>query len=84
MSARVLVSGANGFIGSAVVLALLRHGWRVRALVRPASDTASIDDLDVEIVRGDLLDPASLNRALAGCEGLFHVAADYRKLFQGG
>lgn len=78
MSARVLVSGANGFVGSAVCLALLRHGYTVRALARPTSDTASLDDVDVEIVRGDLLDPASLERALEGCEGLFHVAADYR------
>ncbi|WHZ18527.1 MAG: Hopanoid-associated sugar epimerase HpnA [Rhodanobacteraceae bacterium] len=78
MSARVLVSGAGGFVGSAVVRALLRHGYTVRALARPASDTANLDGVDVEIARGDLLDPPSLERALAGCEGLFHVAADYR------
>ena len=78
MSARVLVSGANGFVGSAVLRALLRHGYRVRALARPSSDIANLDGLDVEIVRGDLLDPPSLKRALRDCEGLFHVAADYR------
>ncbi|HEX5962023.1 MAG TPA: hopanoid-associated sugar epimerase [Rhodanobacteraceae bacterium] len=78
MTARVLVSGANGFVGSAVVRALLRRGYTVRALVRAASDTAGLAGLEVEIVRGDLLDPASLARALAGCGGLFHVAADYR------
>ncbi|HET7929913.1 MAG TPA: hopanoid-associated sugar epimerase [Rhodanobacteraceae bacterium] len=78
MNARVLVSGANGFVGSAVVLALLRHGYAVRALVRPASDTTNLDGADVEIVRGDLLDPDSLLQALQGCDGLFHVAADYR------
>ncbi|MGH8234241.1 MAG: hopanoid-associated sugar epimerase [Rhodanobacteraceae bacterium] len=78
MSARVLVSGANGFVGSAVCLALLRHGYAVRALARPTSDTASLEEMDVELVRGDLLDPPSLQRALEGCEGLFHVAADYR------
>ncbi|MDE2496940.1 MAG: NAD-dependent epimerase/dehydratase family protein, partial [Xanthomonadaceae bacterium] len=78
MSGRVLVSGANGFVGSAVVRALLRHGYAVRALARPSSDTANIDGVDVEIVRGDLLDPTSLERALLGCEGLFHLAADYR------
>lgn len=78
MKTRVLVSGANGFVGSAVVLALLRHGYTVRALVRPSSDTANLDGVDVEVVRGDLLDPPSLNGALDGCDGLFHVAADYR------
>ncbi|HET7592354.1 MAG TPA: hopanoid-associated sugar epimerase [Rhodanobacteraceae bacterium] len=78
MSARVLVSGANGFVGSAVCLALLRHGFTVRALARPTSDIASLDGLDVEIARGDLLEPPTLRQALQGCEGLFHVAADYR------
>ncbi|TAM99139.1 MAG: NAD-dependent epimerase/dehydratase family protein, partial [Rhodanobacteraceae bacterium] len=78
MSARVLVSGASGFVGSAVVRALLRHGYTVRALTRPAGDTANLDGLDVETARGDLLDPQSLEHALEGCEGLFHAAADYR------
>lgn len=78
MSGRILVSGANGFVGSAVVRALLRHGYPVCALARASSDTANLDGLDVQIVRGDLLDPASLERALRNCEGLFHVAADYR------
>lgn len=78
MNARVLVSGANGFVGSAVVRALLRHGYPVRALVRPSSDMGNLDGLDVDIAQGDLRDPASLDRALQGCEGLFHVAADYR------
>lgn len=78
MSGRILVSGANGFVGSAVVRALLRHGYPVRALARASSNTANLDGLDVEIFRGDLLDAGSLERALEGCEGLFHVAADYR------
>ena len=76
MSAPVLVSGANGFVGSAVVRALLRHGYPVHALARSSSDTANLAGLDVEIVRGDLLDPPSLERALQGCEGLFHLAAN--------
>jgi len=78
MSARILVSGANGFVGSAVVRALLHRSYPVRALVRASSDIANLDRLDVEIVRGDLLDMPSLESALRDCEGLFHVAADYR------
>jgi dihydroflavonol-4-reductase len=78
MSARVLVSGGNGFVGSAVVRALLRRGYAVRALVRQSGNLASLAGLEVEIVRGDLLDPPSLERALQDCQGLFHVAADYR------
>jgi dihydroflavonol-4-reductase len=78
MSGRVLVSGANGFVGSAVVRALLRRGYPVRALARASSDTTNLEGLDVEIVRGDLLDSPSLEHALENCEGLFHVAANYR------
>ncbi|HEX7368863.1 MAG TPA: hopanoid-associated sugar epimerase [Rhodanobacteraceae bacterium] len=78
MTTRVLVSGANGFVGSAVVRALLGHGYAVRALARPSSDTANLDGLDVELVRGQLLDLPSLESALKNCAGLFHVAADYR------
>lgn len=78
MNAPVLVTGAGGFVGSAVTRALLRHGFKVRALLRPDGDTANLAGLDAGIVRGDLLDPASLEAALAGCAGVFHVAADYR------
>jgi dihydroflavonol-4-reductase len=78
VSVRVLVTGGAGFVGSAVVRALLGHGYVVRVLARATSNVASLAGLDVELVHGDLLDPASLDQALAGCEGLFHVAADYR------
>jgi dihydroflavonol-4-reductase len=78
MKTHVLVSGASGFVGSAVTFALLRHGYAVRALVRPSSNVANLEGANVEVVQGDLLDPRSLERALEGCEGLFHVAADYR------
>src|SRR2546430_1726370 len=71
----VLVTGASGFLGWHVARVLLERGYQVRALVRPGSH---ISNLDVEIVTGDLRDPASLERAVAGCGLLFHVAADYR------
>ena len=74
----ILVTGATGFVGSAVVRRLLAAGEVVRVLVRPASDLRNIEGLDVEAVRGDLGAPESLGRAVAGCEALFHVAADYR------
>ena len=73
-----LVTGANGFVGAAVVRALLARGEAVRALVRPNSNTLNLDDLPVEVVRGDLTDRQSLQRAAAGCNTVFHVAADYR------
>ncbi len=73
-----MLTGATGFVGAAVLRALLAKGVRVRALVRPASDTRNLDGLDVERVAGDLGDPASLARAVAGCRALYHVAADYR------
>jgi dihydroflavonol-4-reductase len=75
---RALVTGATGFVGAAVARALLREGWEVRALARKGSDRRNLRTLVVEVVEGDLADPASLARAVAGCEALFHVAADYR------
>ena len=73
-----LVTGATGFVGSAVLRALLRRGEPVRALVRPSSSLRLLEGLPVDIVAGDLADPAGCRGALRGCDALFHVAADYR------
>jgi len=73
-----LVTGATGFVGSAVLRQLLAAGHNVRALVRPNSDCRNLTGLPVEIVNGDVRDRQSLDRAMAGCSTLFHVAADYR------
>lgn len=70
-----LVTGASGFIGWHVARLLLARGERVRALVRASS---SVPELDVELVAGDLRDPDSLARAVAGCGVVYHIAADYR------
>jgi len=70
-----LVTGASGFVGWHVAKALIERGHRVRALVRASSN---IPELEVEIIKGDLRDRASLERAVAGCGLVFHVAADYR------
>jgi dihydroflavonol-4-reductase len=72
-----LVTGATGFIGANVVHALLEAGSAVRALVRRDSDRRNLAGLPVEIVYGDLRDPASLRAALQGCHTLYHVAAQY-------
>ena len=73
-----LVTGATGFVGAAVARCLIASGRRVRALVRETSVRRNLVGLDAEIVTGDLRDQASLEPALAGCDELFHVAADYR------
>ena len=73
-----LVTGATGFVGSAVARKLLAAGETVRVLARPGSDRRNIEGLAVEVVEGDLRDRASLERAMKGCSALFHVAADYR------
>ena len=75
---KVFVTGATGFLGSHVARALQAQGAELRLLVRPTSDLRNIDDLNAERVVGDLRDPASIEKALAGCEAVFHVAADYR------
>lgn len=73
----VLVTGASGFVGSALTRTFRDAGYRVRAFVRPSSPRGNLDPRD-ELVEGDLADPASLTRALAGCRFLVHAAADYR------
>lgn len=74
---RALVTGANGFIGSHVVRSVLSAGAEVRALVRAKSDTRNLHGLPIELAYGDLSDQASLDRALADIDTLFHVAARY-------
>lgn len=73
-----LLTGATGFIGSAVLRRLLAAGHDVRVLVRPGGDRRNLAGLPIGIVEGDLCDAASLQRAVIGCRALFHVAADYR------
>ena len=75
---KALVTGATGFVGAAVARALLGAQWRVRVLARPGSDRRNLKSLAVEVSEGDLADSSSLERAAQGCDGLFHVAADYR------
>jgi dihydroflavonol-4-reductase len=75
---RALVTGATGFVGSAVARHLLRDGHNVRVLARPGSDRRNLRGLDVEVAEGDLTQAASLLPACEGCDALFHVAADYR------
>ena len=75
---KVLVTGASGFVGSAVVRALIGAGYHVRALLRKTSKRVNLAGLDVEIVEGDMRDAAAVTRAMGGARYLFHVAADYR------
>ena len=70
------VTGATGFVGSHVAQALAEQGADLRLLVRPNSNKKNIKDLKADLVVGDLRDPASLAKAIAGCEVVFHVAAD--------
>lgn len=72
------VTGGTGFVGAHVVRALLRRGRTVRCLVRSSSRLGNLEGLPVEVVPGDVTDPASLSRAMAGARTVFHCAADYR------
>lgn len=70
-----LITGASGFIGGHLAARLVREGYQVRGLVRASSDTAALAGLGVELVRGDLTDPATLPRAAEGCRYVVHCGA---------
>lgn len=72
-----LVTGANGHVGNNVCRLLVARGERVRAMMRPSADPAPLQGLDVEIVRGDILDAESTARAAAGCGRVYHTAAGF-------
>ncbi|WP_307437217.1 hopanoid-associated sugar epimerase [Labrys monachus] len=74
----MLVTGAGGFVGSAVARLLAGEGWRIRTVMRAAAPRRNVADLDCEIVVGDLRDAGTVTQAMQGVEGVFHVAADYR------
>jgi dihydroflavonol-4-reductase len=74
----VFLTGATGFLGSHVARVLADQGAELRLLVRPTSNLRNLDGLKAETATGDLRDAASLERAMAGCDTVFHVAADYR------
>jgi dihydroflavonol-4-reductase len=75
---RVLVTGAGGFIGSALARHLLDREVEVVALVEPGADAGNLETMDVKQVVGDLREPASVQKAISGCRAAFHVAALYR------
>jgi dihydroflavonol-4-reductase len=75
---KVLVTGAGGFVGSAVARLLVERGFSVRALVRSTSRQSHLDGFDIEYVQGDLRDAVAVRKAMAGVRFVFHVAADYR------
>jgi dihydroflavonol-4-reductase len=74
----VLITGATGFVGSAVAIALGERGYRLRALVRASSPRTNLAGLDAEIVEGDIRDAVAVQRAMKDIRFVFHVAADYR------
>ncbi|MFB2881563.1 hopanoid-associated sugar epimerase [Floridanema aerugineum] len=76
MTKTAFVTGGTGFIGANLVRLLLQEGYKVKALVRPTSKLDNLQNLDIEIVKGDLNDPELADKMI-GCEALFHVAALY-------
>ncbi|MET0407892.1 MAG: hopanoid-associated sugar epimerase [Hyphomicrobium sp.] len=74
----VFLTGASGFVGSAVARKLLDEGLAVRALVRKTSNRANLGGVDLDVVEGDIRDASLLEKAMRGARYVFHVAADYR------
>src|SRR5215216_4167364 len=79
----VVVVGGTGMLGGQVVTALLARGKRIRALVRPTSDSARLSGAGVEIVQGDMMDSASLLRAMDGADAVVSTAAGYTRHSKG-
>jgi dihydroflavonol-4-reductase len=75
---KAFVTGATGFLGSHVARVLAAQGADLRLLVRPTSNLKNLEGLNAETATGDLRDPASIDKAMSGCDTVFHVAADYR------
>jgi len=75
---KTFLTGATGFLGSHVARVLAAQGAELRLLVRPTSSLKNLEGLNAETATGDLRDPASLDKAMSGCDTVFHVAADYR------
>jgi dihydroflavonol-4-reductase len=75
---KTFLTGATGFLGSHVARVLAAQGAELRLLVRSTSNLKNIEGLHAETATGDLRDPASLEKAMSGCDTVFHVAADYR------
>ncbi len=75
---KAFVTGATGFIGASLVRELIRDGHEVRVLVRPGANRKNILGLPLEVWEGDLLAPGRLAAGIAGCDLVFHTAADYR------
>lgn len=75
---RALLTGATGFVGGAVLRALVRAGHDVRVLVRPDADRSNICDMPVEVYHGDIRDRDAVARATVGCQQVYHVAALYK------
>jgi dihydroflavonol-4-reductase len=73
-----LITGATGFIGSAVMRELLKQGEEVKILMRKTSSTKNIDGYEVERVYGDIRDYASMRKAMEGCDTLFFVSAHFK------
>jgi dihydroflavonol-4-reductase len=72
-----LVTGANGHVGNNIIRLLTRRGEPVRAMMRSSADPAPLEGLDVEVVYGDILDPADVARAVEGCGRVYHTAAGF-------
>ncbi|MGB7133034.1 MAG: NAD-dependent epimerase/dehydratase family protein, partial [Candidatus Sulfotelmatobacter sp.] len=74
----IFLTGATGFLGSHVARVLAEQGGDLRLFVRRTSNLKNLEGLKAETAIGDLRDPASLEKAMSGCDTVFHVAADYR------
>ena len=75
---KTLITGGNGFVGSALARKLVEQGEEVRVTIRQGSNTRNIDNLPIEKVYADIRDAAAIKKSLRGCQRLYHTAALYK------
>ena len=75
---KALITGATGFVGSALLRLLVKQDYDLQILKRPGANTHNLFDFDIKVIEGDLQNIESLESAVDSCEQVFHVAADYR------
>ncbi len=73
---KILLTGADGFLGNNLVRELILRGYEVRALIQPGRNSSTLEELNIELFNGDILNSSDVLKATKGCNAIIHTAAD--------